>query len=367
MLKKKISELDLANASLSGFIPMSDSAGTVTNKVTVQSIINLASGVVGGGSGSGLTWSSVPASATASGTAGQIAYDTSNLYVCTAANTWLRFRGSAWDTPATIQGLQLWLDASYAPSLYDATSGGSLVAADGAVARWEDRSGNGRHATQSTSGSRPLRKTAVQGGKDIMRFDGSDDFLSIESSTSAFNFLHDGTSTIFIVYKWTAPGSSPDRRQILSNCSNSESVDGTTGFFVWLRNDFGSSSPYSKAQFVIANNGLTRSNSYTEDNSFPSATCQVLTVESDPANATNASRVVFRQNGTVQSDTAAGDNASVPTGNASYDLHICTQGGPDGRYYAQADIGEVIVYDSALSDTDRAAVESYLMTKWGIA
>lgn len=51
MIKKKISQLDLANASLSGYIPMSDSAGTVTNKVTVQSIINLASGVVGGGGG----------------------------------------------------------------------------------------------------------------------------------------------------------------------------------------------------------------------------------------------------------------------------------------------------------------------------
>ena len=282
-----------------------------------------------------------------------------------------RFRqGNTWPKPfepSDLSGLQLWLDASYANSLYDATSGGSLVEADGSVARWEDRSGNGRHATQSTTGSRPLRKASMQGGRDVLRFDGSDDFLSIPSSTSAFNFLHDGTSTLFIVYKWTSPGSSPDRRQLLSNCTNSDSVDGTTGSLVWLRNDFGTSSPYSKAQFVVANNGATRSNSYTGDNSFPAGTFQVLTVESDPANSTNADRVIFRNNGTVKDDTAAGDGASVPTGNATYDLHLCTQGGPDGRYYAQADLCEVILYDSTLSDTNRAAVEDYLKAKWSIS
>lgn len=42
MIKKKISQLDSANASLSGYIPMSDAAGTVTNKVTIQSILSLA-------------------------------------------------------------------------------------------------------------------------------------------------------------------------------------------------------------------------------------------------------------------------------------------------------------------------------------
>jgi hypothetical protein len=30
------------------------------------------------------------------------------------------------------------------------------------------------------------------------------------------------------------------------------------------------------------------------------------------------------------------------------------------------DIAEIIMYDTALSDTDRAAVETYLLAKWGI-
>lgn len=51
----------------------------------------------GGGGSSGLSWSSVPASATATGTAGQIAYDGSKLYVCTATNTWKRTTLSSYD------------------------------------------------------------------------------------------------------------------------------------------------------------------------------------------------------------------------------------------------------------------------------
>ena len=39
---------------------------------------------------------SVPASATATGTAGQIAYDSSYLYICTAANTWRRVAIASW-------------------------------------------------------------------------------------------------------------------------------------------------------------------------------------------------------------------------------------------------------------------------------
>lgn len=43
-----------------------------------------------------LVWSAVPASTSATGTAGQIAYDSGYLYVCTATNTWKRTTLSTW-------------------------------------------------------------------------------------------------------------------------------------------------------------------------------------------------------------------------------------------------------------------------------
>jgi hypothetical protein len=64
----------------------------------------------------------------------------------------------------------LWLDASDASTLYDATSGGNVVAPDGAVARWEDKSGNGRHFTQETLDLRPKRTANVQNGLDAIYF-----------------------------------------------------------------------------------------------------------------------------------------------------------------------------------------------------
>ena len=273
----------------------------------------------------------------------------------------------AFDNPTSITGLQLWLDASDSGTLYNATSGGSLVAADGSVARWEDKSGNARHATQATSGSRPTRKASVQGGNDLLRFDGSDDFLSIASSTAAFNFLHDGDSTVFAVYKWTAPGSSPGRRFLLSNTYNNDSPSGMTGVAIYMRNDFGNASPFAKLQWLVVNNGPTRVNSYTGDNSYPVDTFHVVTIRSDPANATDANRVAFRKSGIVQSNTPASDGGGLPTGDATYDLHIGTQAGTAGRRFAQCDLCELVMYDTALSDFNRSAVESYLMNKWGIS
>ena len=74
------------------------SSVTLSNSVpsgTVLEYLTISSGVSSGG-GSGLTWSSVPASPTASGTAGNIAYDGSYIYVCQATNAWGR-APVAWD------------------------------------------------------------------------------------------------------------------------------------------------------------------------------------------------------------------------------------------------------------------------------
>jgi len=80
-------------------------------------------------------------------------------------------------TPSQI-ATALWLDGSDASTLFDATAGGSLVAADGTIARWEDKSGNAKHATQATAANRPLRKLARQNGLDAILFDGTDDLMA---------------------------------------------------------------------------------------------------------------------------------------------------------------------------------------------
>ena len=112
----------------------SDSAG-LTVSVT---------GTVSGGSGgsSGLSWASVPLSSVSSGTAGQIAYDESYLYVCTATNTWGRSSISSWDYDAYANNVVLLLHFNNA--LADASQYARTVTAyDNASATGTGKFGSG--------------------------------------------------------------------------------------------------------------------------------------------------------------------------------------------------------------------------------
>lgn len=88
---KLVSDLDFSatdgsNVTLSNSVP----SGTVLEYLT------MASGVSSGGGSSGLSWSSVPASATGIGSVGSIAYDSNYFYIATNTNTWKRSSLTSW-------------------------------------------------------------------------------------------------------------------------------------------------------------------------------------------------------------------------------------------------------------------------------
>jgi len=272
------------------------------------------------------------------------------------AGTWPRNRVTVLPV---MTGLQLWLDADDSTTLYGATTGGSLVAADGGVARWEDKSGNARHATQSTSANRPARKTAIQGGLDVLRFDGSNDSLSVASSTATFAFLHASNATVFIVYK--PNGANPDALySLIDNCRNGVTVTGYTLFYddrsVVPRND-----RIVSAGGLNADNFVTVSaDSFSPANTF---VCITNVIKGQDGTAANRSRLY--KNGTI--DAAVNTGTGSTTGNATYDLKLgAAYTWTDDTNFLNGDYAEIIMYDTALSDTNRAAVEAYLLAKWGI-
>lgn len=70
-----------------------------------------------------------------------------------------------------------WYDPSDLSTLWKDTAGTDPVTADGdAVARIDDKSGNGNNATQTTAANRPLYKTSD--GLHWLQFDGVDDHLA---------------------------------------------------------------------------------------------------------------------------------------------------------------------------------------------
>ncbi|NBW20696.1 MAG: hypothetical protein EBR82_73305, partial [Caulobacteraceae bacterium] len=207
--------------------------------------------------------------------------------------------------------------------------------------------------------------TAVQGGLDVLRFDGSNDFLTVPSSTAAFKFLHDGDSTVFLVLKaGTTANSGHARYAILSNSSGA-SAD--TGIEINHRDsDPSTENDFCEVFVARGSNGewpiYSANNNYFANNTFG-----VLSVVLDPANATSGNRIAIRKNGSSLStaNSPSGANQTPSSGNASNDLRIGARGS-NASGFLNGDIAEIIVYDSAISDANRAAIESYLMTKWGI-
>lgn len=67
---------------------------------------------------------------------------------------------------------------------YDAADAATVTLVSGKVSQINDKSGNARHATQSTAGTRPVIAAAVQNGLDALRFheDGTTDWLSVPST-----------------------------------------------------------------------------------------------------------------------------------------------------------------------------------------
>lgn len=99
-------------------------------------------------------------------------------------------------TPASIPGLALWLDADDAATLFQLSGGTTPATAnDDPVGYWGDKSGNGRHATQATGGSRPLLKTAAVNGRNAVLPDATDDYLALASALS----LGTGAYTLYAV------------------------------------------------------------------------------------------------------------------------------------------------------------------------
>jgi len=252
-------------------------------------------------------------------------------------------------------GLQLWLDSSDANTLFDATTGGSLVAADGGVARWEDKSGNARHMTQGTSGSRPTRKTAIKNSLDVLRFDGSNDSMSVPSSTATFKFLHSGTSTVFLVF--SVISNTADSRRVFSN--RTSGADRGVQLTHW------NSSVTGRLRHGATNGDFSNDDvidNYSADSFFTTGTFRALSIVTNTG-AAAASRSSMRVNGGAATANNSFSNTASDN-NATYDFTICEA--PGGSLGLNADICEIIIYNSALSDANRAAVENYLAAKWGI-
>jgi hypothetical protein len=218
--------------------------------------------------------------------------------------------------------------------------------------------------TQGTSGSRPTRKTAIRNDCDIVRFDGSSDFMSIASSTGLFNFLHGGSTGYTVFGVGRQSGTTNHMTLMNTGCGGDPSGDAAQrGFMLAVLSDL--------RRFAIIRNGGNDVATVVSTATVPQNSYFLLSATGIPNSGTAANRLASRINGgSLLSNTSTGTSS---TSNASRDFVIGRflaypgiGGSPEVDMYGNGDICEVVIYNSALSDTDRAAVESYLLAKWGI-
>jgi hypothetical protein len=240
--------------------------------------------------------------------------------------------------PTDIAGCVLWLPPDIAYFYTDSAGTAEVTSNGDPVGRWEDASGVGNNATQGTAGSRPAYTANVQNSLPMMLFDGSADHLRDDALAVYFDG-EDAAVTIAIVIKKSsnvgfdgpfAAGSSASATPYVRIYSN-----GTTRVLRKVDDAASGAAPNYGTEDTSTHLHLIRLNGTTADVWVDST--QVLTGQ-----AFNVGTVTLNR-------FALGAFVSTSTGD-----------------YMHGYIGEVIVWDNAISNTDATTVRTELIAKWGL-
>ncbi len=238
--------------------------------------------------------------------------------------------------PDQIDGLRLWLDASDVGTLF--ADHACLVPAEATgqtVGCWKDKSGAELHAVQSASDARPTLAQDDSAGVREVAFDGLNDFLQgpIISGAGVASL------TIFLI---TAGEAVPFGEHGIF------SINGWANGLVLERGS-------SLASFLVWNNSAVTGNQLNAaPNTLPSSGFPRKLLGMRKDFGTDMRVYVDGQFHAARSSPWL----VGPFTNAPY--RLCNH-----YQFNKGTLAEVVVYDRVLSDTDRQAVETYLLTKYG--
>jgi len=245
--------------------------------------------------------------------------------------------------PEVMSSAILWLDASQITGVAD----GALVSS------WPDRSGNGFDAFQLTATKQPTYTASSIGGQPALSFDGANDILKLTGDSRILTAM-----TVFTVYRiragatnsaayypWALGGDNNTTGQyfgfetiIAAGGGSEDTLDAFAGFGNDARATYAGISAWDSVHvYSVVTTGFShQTNVY---------------VNGDPATMSGTGNNV-----------QLGVPFSTPTG-----ANFAGVGGVyDGGYAFRGDIAEFILFDSALSTTDRQVIEGYLLDKYGL-
>jgi len=191
------------------------------------------------------------------------------------------------------------------------------------VSEWDDMSGNGNNATQSNSAYQPLYVAGMMNNMPAIRFNGTNSYLSLPTSTALGIQNHD--YEMFIV----ARSSSSNIQLLLSG--------NTIEQFEYHLNGVG-------ARFIpITATYLDEGTSGTYTDGKPHV------FEAHASSTGGGMSVDGVNGGTTTANILSSDGGILRIGEQS-----------DGTLHFNGDIAEVLVYDTVLTSAQRDSVEQYL-------
>jgi hypothetical protein len=215
---------------------------------------------------------------------------------------------------------------------YDASATNSITSAANEISNWSDLSGNARHLTQASGPAKPSNQfggISSAGTKNAVLFQSANsEFMSMSNAISMSD-----TKTVFVVFQ-----------PLLGVAQKILGAAGATE-----RDYFGfNNSSYPILGFDVSDQVSTT----ILNNSSP----VVVSYQTN-----NTANVKIAVNGNIE--TFAPGSPVVES--AAYIVGGYNNNGINSDFFDGA-IGEIIIYNSALTDFDQKIIASYLKAKWGI-
>lgn len=244
--------------------------------------------------------------------------------------------GPAGLSATTVGGvLSLWLDASQTTGVNGA-----------GLSNWTDLSGNGFSATQSTALNQPIYLSASQNGLPVARFDGTNDFMvgaltnfdapGTIAAAASFDNASQGAENDYIFDIGDELPAANASRASLSRRRNDETINRGNRFYT-----FAGLNVNDLHYGPVLNSGWNVLSSVYH---------------------TSAPFHQLVLNGSLV--TSASGNASLNTSGV-YNLGRWNSGGPNVNYL-DGDIGEIVVFNTALNLAQTRILHAYLAAKWGL-
>jgi len=227
--------------------------------------------------------------------------------------------------PTAISGCQLWLDAADS----------STITIQTGVSQWNDKSGQGRHVTQSTTSLQPVYSSV----SNALVFN-SNAWLGIPNALASIT----PTYTIFVV----------DKR-----------ASASVHFFIGMHDATG-----GNVALVLGYNGTTTSHHTTAYITDCMVTIPAYAGAAEPKRLarydyTGSLRDTYINGG--QLSTIQSFSATLPTwNNANIGAGYYTPGVSGLDWWYVGNIHEIIFYNNVLTTGQAQQVEAYLAQKWGL-